>query len=107
MFGFSGGGPAYPLVVDGVRRLLFAGTAVVIEGLGMLKGLRGSVAVATEYPRDGCVSLTVAGRSRWRRFLHRRRAAAPLVESGSVPDATVLTLAGHSTVARLAIFEDG
>jgi hypothetical protein len=96
---FFGAGRTYPLVVDGVRRLLFAGTAVVIEGLGTLKGLRGSVAVAGEISARSIVSLTIAGRFNGDGSFTVGERLAPFVETGSVRDATVLTLAGHSSVS--------
>jgi hypothetical protein len=103
---FFGAGRTYPSVVDGVRRLLFAGTAVVIEGLGMLKGLRGSVAVAGEISARSIVSLTIAGRFNGDGSFTVDERLAPLVESGTVRDATVLTLAGHSSVSAVGHLEE-
>jgi hypothetical protein len=103
---FFGAGRTYPSVVDGVRRLLFAGTAVVIEGLGMLKGLRGSVAVAGEISARSIVSMTIAGRFNGDGSFTVGERLAPLVMSGSVRDATVLTLAGHSSVSAVGHLEE-
>lgn len=47
---FFGAGRTYPATTDGQQRLMFAGTATVVEGIGALKGLRGrSSSAATSH----------------------------------------------------------
>jgi len=59
---FFGAGRTYPSTVNGQPRLFFAGTGIVIEGAGSLKGTRGTLAMTGEITRGGEVSLTVIGR---------------------------------------------
>ena len=59
---FFGAGRTYPATTDGHARLLFAATAVVVEGTGSLKGARGTLTISGEVTRPSIVSLTVVGR---------------------------------------------
>ena len=94
---FFGAGRTYPSNVDGAPHLLFAGAAVIVEGLGGLKGLRGSLTVVGEISARSLVSLIVAGRFDDDGPLQAAESLGPMIDSvASGPDATVLTLVGES-----------
>jgi hypothetical protein len=59
---FFGAGRTYPTAVDGRSRLMFAGTATVLEGLGSLQGVRGTLLVSGEVTAPGAIALTIVGR---------------------------------------------
>ncbi len=59
---FFGAGRTYPATTDGHARLLFAGTAVVFEGTGSLKGARGTLMISGEVTSPSSVALTLVGR---------------------------------------------
>jgi hypothetical protein len=92
---FFGAGRTYPASVDGVERLLFAGTAVVLDGSGSLKGMRGMLMISGELTPPSAISLTVIGRLDADAPSPIEDATSPL-EDLAEPDApaTVLTLVG-------------
>ncbi len=93
---FFGAGRTYPATTDGQPRLLFAGTATIIDGTGTLTGTRGTLTISGEVTPPSVVALTVTGRF--------ETAAAPfddileplLEMSGPGAPATVLNLLGES-----------
>jgi hypothetical protein len=92
---FFGAGRTYPATTDGQPRLLFAGTATVIDGTGSLTGTRGTLTISGEVTAPSIVALSVTG---------RLETAAPLDDTfepllelgGPGAPATVLTLLGES-----------
>lgn len=58
---FFGTGRTFPITVNGRSRLLFAGTATVLEGVGGLQGVRGTLLVSGELTPGG-ISMTIVGR---------------------------------------------
>jgi hypothetical protein len=58
---FFGAGRTYPATVGNQARLFFAGTAVVLDGAGSLKGTRGTLAITGEITRTGGIALSVLG----------------------------------------------
>lgn len=59
---FFGAGRTYSATTDGQARLMLAGTATIIEGLGALKGVRGTLLISGEITSSAAVSLTIVGR---------------------------------------------
>lgn len=107
---FFGAGRTYPATTDGQARLLFAGTAVIVEGTGSLKGARGTLLVSGDVTPPAGVSLTVVGRLDAGGPVVVEDSLGPLLDlTGSGAPATVLTLAGaaepggveHVRVARI------
>ena len=94
---FFGAGRTYPSSVDGVSRLLFAGAAVVVDGLGSLKGLRGSITLIGEISSRSLVSLVVTGRFDADGPFEAAETLGPIIDSADDGrDTTVLTLIGES-----------
>jgi hypothetical protein len=94
---FFGAGRTYPSSVDGVSRLLFAGAAVVVDGLGSLKGLRGSITLTGEISSRSLVSLIVTGRFDDDGPFEAAETLGPILDSGANDEGTtVLTLVGES-----------
>jgi hypothetical protein len=93
---FFGAGRTYPLAGDGATRLMFAGAAVIVEGLGSLKGLRGSLTVAGEIRSRSLASLGVIGRFDGDGPFEAAEQVGRLIDAaGGAPNATVLTLASE------------
>jgi hypothetical protein len=59
---FFGAGRTYPTTVGGRSRLMFAGTATVLEGLGSLQGVRGTLLVSGEVTMPAAIAFTIVGR---------------------------------------------
>ena len=94
---FFGAGRTYPSKGNGNGHLLFAGAAVVVEGLGRLRGLRGSLSVAGEISGRSLVSLVVTGRFDDDGPLEMVERVGLMIDSApGCPNATVLVLAGES-----------
>lgn len=94
---FFGAGRTYPLNAGGSARLLFAGAAVVVQGLGGLKGLRGSLSLIGEISGRSIVSLVITGRFDDDGPLEVAERLGLMIDSADEgPDATVLTLAAES-----------
>ncbi len=94
---FFGAGRTYPSSVNGVSRLLFAGAAVVVDGLGSLKGLRGSITLVGEISSRSLVSLVVTGRFDDDGPFEAAETLGPILDSvDDGRDTTVLTLVGQS-----------
>ncbi len=107
---FFGAGRTYPATTDGQARLLFAGTAVVLEGSGALKGLRGTLLISGEVSTPASMMLSIVGRFDPDGPLATDDSLGPLIDlTGPDAPATVLTFAGegeadgdeHLRVARL------
>ncbi|HEY2150595.1 MAG TPA: hypothetical protein VGH34_07300 [Vicinamibacterales bacterium] len=98
---FFGAGRTYPATTDGQPRLLFAGSATIIDGTGSLTGARGTLTISGEVTAPSLVALTVTGR------LDTTAASfddtlEPLLElSGHGAPATVLNLLGESAAGGL------
>jgi hypothetical protein len=95
---FFGAGRTYPSSsVDGVSRLLFAGAAVVVDGLGSLKGLRGSITLMGEIASRSLASLVVTGRFDDDGPFEAAETLGPILDNLNVDrDTRVFTLAGES-----------
>jgi hypothetical protein len=94
---FFGAGRTYPATIDGQTRLLFAGTGVVVDGLGGLKGTRGSLAISGEIVRLSGIALTVVGRFDPDGPIGREDNLGPLFDvTGTETSTMVFTLAGSS-----------
>ena len=94
---FFGAGRTYPATTDGQARLLFAGTAVIVEGSGSLKGVRGTLMLSGEIMPPSAMALNVVGRFEAGGPVHVQDALGPLVDLiGDGTAATVLTLVGES-----------
>jgi hypothetical protein len=59
---FFGSGRTYPMTIDGRSRLMFAGTATVLEGVGSLEGARGTLLVSGDVTSNGAIAITFVGR---------------------------------------------
>lgn len=59
---FFGTGRTYPATVEGRSRLMFAGTATVLEGIGSLEGARGTLLVTGEVTPPGAIALAIVAR---------------------------------------------
>jgi hypothetical protein len=96
---FFGAGRTYPATTDGSARLLFAGTAVVVEGTGSLKGTRGTLLISGEVTPPATVSLTVVGRFDAGSPVAVEDMLGPLIDlTGRDAPATVLTVVGDTGV---------
>jgi hypothetical protein len=93
---FFGAGRTYPVRGDGSAHLLVAGAAVVVEGLGELKGLRGSVGILGEISAGSLASLVVTGRFDEGPLEVVERVGLAIERANGCPGATVLMLAGAS-----------
>lgn len=93
---FFGAGRTYP----SGGRLLFAAGAVVVEGLGTLKGLRGTLTIAGEISARSLITTTVSGRFDEMGPFEAAERLSPLLDGDEVRDATVMTFAGESAGGR-------
>jgi len=94
---FFGAGRTYPATTDGQARLLFAGTAVVVEGTGSLKGVRGTLMIGGDITSPSSVALTLVGRFGADGPVATEDTLGPLLDlTGADAHATVLTLIGRS-----------
>ncbi|HWF84319.1 MAG TPA: hypothetical protein VG222_05720, partial [Vicinamibacterales bacterium] len=94
---FFGAGRTYPATTDGHARLLFAGTAVVFEGTGSLKGARGTLMISGEVTSPSSVALTVVGRFDAGSPVATEDTLGPLFDlTGPDAPATIITLLGES-----------
>ncbi len=94
---FFGAGRTSPTTIGDRTRLLFAGTAVIVEGVGSLKGLRGTLMISGEITPPSAIALTIVGR-----FdagpIGVEDSLGPLLDvSGTDASAVVFTLAGRSS----------
>jgi hypothetical protein len=93
---FFGAGRTYPMTAGGRPRLLFAGTATVLEGLGSLEGARGTLLVTGEVTTPGAIALTIVGRLDPGGPLPASDTLGPFVDSG--PDGVDATWSGGDSV---------
>ena len=94
---FFGAGRTYPSTADGRPRLLFAGTAVIVEGTGSLKGVRGTLMLSGELMPPAAMALNVVGRFDAGGPVHVEDSLGPLIDlTGADTPATVLTLVGET-----------
>jgi hypothetical protein len=93
---FFGAGRTYPARGDGSPHLLFAGAAVVVEGLGVLKGLRGCISIIGEISAGSLAPLVVTGRFDDGPFEVAERVGLMIGSANGCPGVTVLMLAGES-----------
>jgi len=94
---FFGAGRTYPSTTDGRTRLQFAGTAVIVEGTGSLKGVRGTLMLSGEIMAPSTVTLHVIGRFEAGGPVGVEDSLGPLFDqTGAEIPATVLTLVGES-----------
>ncbi len=107
---FFGAGRTYPATTDGQPRLLFAGTAVVVEGVGALKGIRGTLQISGEVDAPASMAISILGRFDAGGPLATADTLGPLVDVTATDfPATVLTVVGecndggdeHLRVARV------
>jgi hypothetical protein len=100
---FFGAGRTFPVTVEGAARLLFAGAAVVVEGLGNFRGLRGTLTILGEISSRSLVSLTLAARFDDDGPFEASPRVAPIGD-GPVGrlDATILTMAGVAAAGGAA-----
>jgi hypothetical protein len=92
---FFGAGRTYPATVGNEARLFFAGTGVVLDGAGSLKGARGTLGITGEMTRGGGMTLSVLGRFDPGGPLVLEDTLGPLIDAAdSDASAAVLTFAG-------------
>jgi hypothetical protein len=92
---FFGAGRTYPATVGNEARLFFAGTGVVLDGAGSLKGTRGTLGITGEITRGGGLMFSVLGRFDPGGPLVREDALGPLFDAADGnASVAVLTLAG-------------
>jgi hypothetical protein len=104
---FFGAGRTIPATVNNQPRLFFAGTAVITEGVGSLKGVRGTLMVSGEIAPPAGIALTVVARFDAEGPIGVEDSLGPLLDvSGPEAPAVVFTIAGTSNsgigVERLA-----
>jgi hypothetical protein len=108
---FFGAGRTYPATVDNQARLFFAGTGVVLDAGGSLKGTRGTLAISGEITRGGGITLSVLGRFDPDSPLSREDTLGPLLEAADADPATIVfTLAGTANASgaeRLTVLRIG
>ena len=93
---FFGAGRTYPATTDGQPRLLFAGAAVVVEGVGALKGIRGTLLISGEVSPPASMALSIMGRFEVDGPLSVVDSLGPLNDlTGPDSPATVLMFAGE------------
>lgn len=99
---FFGAGRTYPATTDGKARLLFAATAVIVEGTGSLKGVRGTLMISGEVMPPSAMALNVVGRFDAGGPIPVEDSLGPLVDlAGAETAATVLTLVGESDASGI------
>jgi hypothetical protein len=92
---FFGAGRTFPATTDGQPRLLFAGTAVILEGVGSLKGIRGTLLISGEVAAPASMAMSIVGRFDAGGPVGTVDALGPLTDlTGTVVPATVLTAVG-------------
>lgn len=108
---FFGAGRTYPVTISGQARLLFAGTAVVIEGVGSLKGVRGTLMISGEVTRPAGIELTIVGAFDTGGPIAIEDSLGPLLDvTGADLSATSFTVVGSGGVdgaERLAVARIG
>jgi hypothetical protein len=108
---FFGAGRTYPATVGNDARLFFAGTGVVLDGAGSLKGTRGTLAITGEIRRAGSITLSLLGRFDPDGPLSREDVLGPLFDAADADDTSVVfTLAGTangSGAERLRVLRIG
>src|SRR5262249_17028155 len=98
---FFAAGRPFPATVDNQARLFFAGSGVVLDGSGSLKGTRGTLTITGEITRSGGITLSVLGRFDANGPLSREDALGPLFDAGDAdPASVVFTLAGTAGARR-------
>jgi hypothetical protein len=97
---FFGAGRTYPATVDNQARLFFAGTGVVLDGSGSLKGTRGTLAITGEITRNGGATFSLLGRFDADGPLSLEDTLGPLFDAGEPdPASVVFTLAGTAAAS--------
>jgi hypothetical protein len=109
---FFGAGRTIPVTINDRTRLLFAGTAVITEGVGSLKSIRGTLMVSGEITPPAGIALTIVGRFDAGGPIDAEDSLGPLLDvSGPDAPAVVFTIAGTSdagaSVERLAAVRIG
>ena len=108
---FFGAGRTYPATVGNDARLFFAGTGIVLDGAGSLKGTRGTLAITGEIRRGGSITLSLLGRFDPDGPLSREDVLGPLFDAADADAASVVfTLAGAangSGAERLRVLRIG
>ena len=94
---FFGAGRTYPATLNHEPRLFFAGVAVVIEGTGSLKGVRGTLAISGEITRATALAMTIVGRFDSGSPIALDDRLGPLIDAAAGADrrAVVFTIAGE------------
>lgn len=97
---FFGAGRTFPAGAGPASRVRFAGTATILEGLGMLKGATGTMLITGHVTPGADVSLSVVARLDHAALPGEGGAHGPLRAAGE-PDAqtALFTLSGESTRA--------
>ncbi len=93
---FFGAGRTYPATTDGKARLLLAGTAVIVEGTGSLKGVRGTLMISGEITPPSGLSLNIVGHFDAGDAIGVEDSLGPLLDVTADSGATVITLVGES-----------
>lgn len=95
---FFGAGRTTPTTINNQPRLLFAGTAVILEGVGSLKNVRGTLMISGEVTPPSAIALTIVGRLDPGGPIAVEDSLGPLLDvSGSEPPTVVFTIAGISS----------
>ena len=106
-----GAGRTMPASVNGQPRLFWAGTAVVLEGVGSLRGIRGTLMIGGEITPPSGIALTVVGRFEAGGPIGVEDTLGPLLDvSGAGAPAVVFTLIGRSAAGgeeRLSVARIG
>src|SRR5688500_6542369 len=84
---FFGAGRTFPTTAEGRSRLMFAGTATVLEGLGSQQGARGTLLVSGEVTTPGAITLTLVGRLDPDGPLQPADALGPFLDAAAAADA--------------------
>ncbi|MEX1129032.1 MAG: hypothetical protein WEB50_10735 [Vicinamibacterales bacterium] len=84
---FFGAGRTFPTTADGRSRLMFAGTATVLEGLGSQQGARGTLLVSGEVTTPGAITMTIVGRLDPDGPLQPADALGPFLDAAAAADA--------------------
>lgn len=94
---FFGAGRTYPATTDGRERLMMAGTAVIVEATGSLKGARGTLLLTGEVTSATGLSLSLVGRFEPGGPVSLADTLSPVFEhQGADVPSTVFTLAGDA-----------
>jgi hypothetical protein len=112
---FFGAGRTCPATAGGRSRLLFAGTATVLEGAGSLEGLRGTLLITGEVTAPGAIEVVIVGRFDRGGPLLAADALGPMIEPAGGTgrcDQTVMVFTGeaagglHEQLRPIAINND-